>query len=1012
MRRIRFGDFEVDLDLFTLERNGTEVEIGRRTLDLLVCLIENKERVVDPEFLRREVWNSATLSPAAIPTCVMELRRTLGDSAAEPTFVASIRGRGYRFIAEANSAPGSARTGTQPFEDLPFVGRKAEMAVLRDAIRSSISEARGHLVLIRGEAGMGKTRLLSEFLKTLPATIPTYVARSSSIEGTPAFWPWTKILRDALAAQKDINNELVDNARSLSTAFPEIQQSVEQEFTRSSNLDRFSILSRWTTTIRCISRGAPLLLAFEDIHLADFDSLSLLAWIAEELSFDPVTVVATHRPHTEAEATAQGLTELAALSRCRNVDLAPLTARDIKSMLDPLSSDKTELSEELRSRTSGNAFYVTHLIRYLDNKSISGSTKSLVSTLPSDGRAIVSRQLSDLPTLTRDALAVAAVWGGTFPIAATADILEISHSELLRRLEAALAAWVIREDGSDFVFCHALLQEALYQTLESARRREIHLRLAEALVHNGEAHVALISDHLDAAMPLPNLEEAHLFAVLAGRDAAARFAYSEAQVFFRRAVETIGLASGCSLADHCRVILEYATSQLYAGDREQARDSLLAAAELARTTPNGELLAECALQLAPDFLSIEIGAYDSQLISMLQEALIGLPDDMYSTRSLLLARISHGLLWSKDVKHSERIAVEALRLAEKSGDITSLSAALAAQADSLTGPDRLEERMKVTRQLEQVVRSQNNLPDAVMQHVRLISTLLEIGDVREVDSEIDSCERIAMEMNLPQYLWYTKTFRAMRTLMHGDFSETHRLARESHELGGKHGDENVPHSRACQTTCILIEQNNAEAALSTIAAMASKRPLVRAWAAGTGYIHLMAGQLPEALSLLTTFDDRDVDLLFRETGGSAGIAFLAEIAAAGADTNRKLLLLDLCSRAPNRGATLGFAIAYFGCFARYAGMLAHSLGQMDEAIEHLTTAIDIEGGRGAVLCRAHAELDLANALADSHLGEDRIVQIHNSVKTLCEHSPFHRISERLSILENRMRREEIVLPTV
>ncbi len=1007
MRRIRFGNFEVDLDLFTLKRAGIELEIGRRALDLLICLIENRERVVDSEFLRREVWDCATLSPAAIPTCVMELRRTLGDSASEPIFVASIRGRGYRFIAHADHAPGSARKKNQPFEELPFVGRNAEIAVLRDAIKSSITEARGQLVLVRGEGGMGKTRLLSEFLKDLPPTIPTFIARSSSIEGTPAFWPWTRILRDALAAQNGENSELVDNAASLSTAFPEILQSVEKEFRRPPKLDRFSILSRWTTTIRSIAHGAPLLLAFEDIHLADFDSLSLLAWITEELSFDPITVIATHRPHSETESTAQALAELSALSRCRNLDLSPLTANDIKSMLDPMSSDRIGLSEELRSRTCGNAFYVTHLIRFIDNRDIAESTKSLVSGMPHDGRAIVSRQLSDLPKLTRDALAVASVWRGSFSISATAKILRISSADLLTQLEAARDAWLIREEGSDLVFCHSILQEALYQTLDSARRREIHLELANVLIERGEAHVALISDHLDAAMPLSDLRNAHHFAVLAGQDAAARFAYSEAQVFFRRAVETIGLASGCTLTDHCRVILEFATSQLYAGDRQEARASLLAAAELARTTTNGDLLAECALQLAPDFLSIEIGAYDSQLIGMLQEALSGVPESKHSTRSMLLARISHGLLWSKDVRRSESLAVEALRLARNSGDAVSLSAALAARADSLTGPDRLEERMEVTRQLENAVQSQHSLPDAVMQHVRLISTLLEIGDVRSVDSEITSCEQIATEMNLPQYLWYTKTFRAMRALMQGNFRETHRLARESHELGGKHGDENVPHSRACQTTCILIEQNNAEAALSTISAMVEKRPLVRAWAAGTGYIHLMAGQLSEASGLLEMFDDTEVHLLYRETGGSAGIAFLAEIAVAIGSTNRKNLLLDLCARAPDRGATLGFAIAYFGCFARYAGILARSLGRIDEALDHLRSAVNIECERGALLYRAHAELDLANALLDSETNEAELLKLQSSIRATCKDSPYHRISERHNVLRNQMRKQGI-----
>jgi len=345
---------------------------------------------------------------------------------------------------------------------------------------------------------------------------------------------------------------------------------------------------------------------------------------------------------------------------------------------------------------------------------------------------------------------------------------------------------------------------------------------------------------------------------------------------------------------------------------------------------------------------------------------------------------------------AEKLAIDALQMARHSGDASSLNAALAARADSLAGPDRVQERMGVTNELLNTVRDKNNMPDSVMQHVRLISVLLDIGDLRAVDAAIDSCELIATDMNVPQYLWYTKTFRAMRKLMEGDFLATHQLAKESHELGDKHGDENVLHSRACQTTCIFIEQNQAAAALSTISAMASKRPLVRAWRAGTGYIHLMSRQAAEARKILESFDDREVQLLFRETGGSAGVAFLAEIAAQTGNTERLPLLYDLCCMAPERSSTLGFAIAYFGCFSRYAGILAHALGLETEAIEHLRTAIDLETKRGAILYRAHAALDLSQVLVESEQGGDEVHELLNSVRDIEPNSRFHRLSSRLS----------------
>jgi tetratricopeptide (TPR) repeat protein len=408
------------------------------------------------------------------------------------------------------------------------------------------------------------------------------------------------------------------------------------------------------------------------------------------------------------------------------------------------------------------------------------------------------------------------------------------------------------------------------------------------------------------------------------------------------------------------------------------------------------------LQLAPDFLAIEIGSYDAHLISLLKESLERIPQNALSLRAQLLARLSHALLWSRDSRDSEKLAIDALQLARRSGNDTSLNAALAARADSLTGPDRVQDRMRATNELLNTVREKDSLPDSVMQHVRLISALLEYGDIRAVDAAIASCERIATDMNVPQYLWYTKTFRAMRKLMEGDFHATHQLAKESHELGHKHGDENVLHSRACQTTCIFIEQNQATAALSTISAMASRRPLVRAWRAGTGYIHLMSQQPASAIRILESFDDSDVQLLFRETGGSAGVAFLAEIAAEAGDAERRSLLYNLCSMAPERSATLGFAIAYFGCFSRYAGLLAHKLGLQSEALEHLRNAIDIETKRGAILYRAHAALDLSHVLIETEQCADEVCELLSSVQTIEAKSAFHRISSRTRHLESKI----------
>ncbi|HEB91429.1 MAG TPA: hypothetical protein ENI85_17770, partial [Deltaproteobacteria bacterium] len=682
------------------------------------------------------------------------------------------------------------------------------MNTLQKTLQSSLTEARFNLVLIRGEAGMGKTRLLTEFLKVLPPDIPRYMAHGSSVEGTPAFWPWTKILREALAAQKGTNRQLVENAQSLSTAFPEIQHSVDTTYPTVASLDRFSILSHWARTIRSISRNAPLVLALEDLHRADFSSLALINWIAEELSFDPVVILATHRPSIETTNATRGLSEIASLPRCTNIDLSPLTAEDISCLLDPLSVDRATLSEALRSRTMGNAFYVTHLIRFIDARPDSESTESLVSALPSNGKEIVDRQLSDLPADTRDALAVASVAGRFFSVQTTAEILGIDGTKLLARLEPARLGWIIREEGRQFEFSHALLQEALYQSIESSRRREIHHHLARHLIGQSDSHSSLISDHLLKAIPLAEPSEARFYAIQAGRDAATRFAYAEAQTFFRRALDLLDSDPESTPTIRCEILLEYANAQLYTGDREDARRTLLDAANLARQTGSPQLLAACALQLAPDYLSIEVGAYDLTLIHLTEEAIAITPSSDPATRSTLLARLSQAIGWLGAPEQRRKIVAEALALARDCRDANALSAALSAQADFLASTDRAKERIRVLNELRRVMQLNNEtpIPARLVHHTRMISALLEVGEFARLDAENDACRELASRTEIAHFIWYPESTDSMRSLMKGNLEENKQLADRFTEIQRLSPDSNVIQGYASQQFYRQIER--------------------------------------------------------------------------------------------------------------------------------------------------------------------------------------------------------------
>ena len=356
MNRIQFSDFEIDLELFTLCKDGRRIQIGAKPFDLLICLIENRHRVVGQTFLRHEIWNSADLSSAAIPTCILELRRALADDASDPKFIQSIRSRGYRFIGDIRHVGGTHRLGTPQSNDLIFVGRNEELEVLRASVRSIRSVKKGRVILITGEAGIGKTRLLEEFTDSLRGKTLALYAKSPSVAGAPAFLPWTQLLNEALEIYGSNNAELVENARILSSVFPEIEVAGRPPNDRQPPLDRFAIFTQWTRTIRSIARRAPVVLGFEDVHRADPDSLSLLYWISEELSDDSILLVATHRPYPGNAEVADTLSEIRAMPQTTQLTLGPLSQHEISQLLDPLHGDRDVIGRSLERRTGGNAF--------------------------------------------------------------------------------------------------------------------------------------------------------------------------------------------------------------------------------------------------------------------------------------------------------------------------------------------------------------------------------------------------------------------------------------------------------------------------------------------------------------------------------------------------------------------------------------------------------------------------------------------------------------------------------
>jgi len=699
------------------------------------------------------------------------------------------------------------------------------------------------------------------------------------------------------------------------------------------------------------------------------DTVELFDWIGSNILSERIMLVATARTNSQDSDLNRLLGRITARSTGTLLDIPLLDEASLEKMVCDRTSQPKLVARELFQRTSGHPFFVRHILGAIHSLDGVEELEEAIHRIPPTAIKLLSHQLQDLPSETKDALKIGALFGKIIPLALAAAVQGSAVESFIGDLSPAITAGLLTEldsDASHMCFSHMILRDALYDTFEADERRKLHARVAHQLIcqsrEDNEDNDGIIAQHLERALPISNPVTIARYRRSAGISHLEKFAFTEARSSLARARELTTGKNLLSVYEECHLRFELAEAQLYSADRLAAQSTLIEAAGIARKGGSAVLLAECAIRISPNFLAIEVGPFDPEHIELLREAIREIPANEMALRSRILSRLSLAVAWSGSTGQSARYSLEALSLAVRVGDSETMAAALAARSDALHGPDRLPERLATNERLQTAVRNTDDRHGIIMHHVRQAAALLDAGEINQLDAEIAACELAATSVNAPHYAWYAIAFRAMRALMKGDLAQATSLGEEFVAVGHRTGDVNVLTARVCQQCAVKLEINEIQDAVDHAIPFMCQFPGVRAWAAGIGMLNLHSGRSERANEILETFDETAIRNVFHEPGGGAGVAFLAEIAVYSGDTRRIAQLYDLCSPVGERSATLGYAIWYTGCFARYAGLLAGALDLRSESREHLRSAILHEKKRGATNWRIHAELDLAQEL--------------------------------------------------
>ncbi|MGQ0775916.1 MAG: helix-turn-helix transcriptional regulator [Pseudonocardiales bacterium] len=348
-------------------------------------------------------------------------------------------------------------------EPFPFLGRSRELATLRRILRDACGGA-GKAAIVRGEAGIGKTRLLAEL-----------VAHAEN-DGFQVLSGTT----DELARDRPLG--------ALIEAFGLQADSADPIF---------CIIDEAVALLEQLAADRPVVVAFEDLHWADPATLRAVRAIGRALPDLPVALLVTLRPFPERPELAQVIDDLVRHGAAQ-LPLAALDDSAVTALAQAVAGGPpgTALGGRL-SWAAGNPLFVIELVKALRDQGSQqapgdqGSQQALPRTLP----LTILRRVSFLPPATLEVLKVAAVLGREFSVAELCMVTGRSAVALLPELDPALRAGLLGESSVGLAFRHELMREAIYHDLTPALRQALHREVARVLTAAGSP-VSRVADHL------------------------------------------------------------------------------------------------------------------------------------------------------------------------------------------------------------------------------------------------------------------------------------------------------------------------------------------------------------------------------------------------------------------------------------------------------------------------------------------------------------------------------------
>jgi len=848
----------------------------------------------------------------------------------------------------------------------PFIGRRSELQSLCAALDRA-QAGTDQLVMLAGDAGMGKTRLCQEVVaEAARRNIPTVWGRCFEEPGAPPYWPWIQAIRTQLESQDDTRLRVLlgEDAAAIAALVPEVRRrlgDLPPVSVLEADQQRFQLFHAISQLWQRISAESALLLILENLHWADPSSLRLLAFFAAELGGHRLMLLGTYRQTelSRRHALGESLAELACYSGYQRLLLSGLSRDETEQFLNAADESLSpEVLAAIHQRTEGHPLFLVETVRFLlaETRTREKDAARVLKAIPEGVRAIIGKRLNRLsPSCTR-LLSIAACIGRAFSMELLLPLTSESSEEgVLEDLEEALAARIIESLSTpdQYQFSHALIRETLYDEMLPVRRSRLHLRIGELL----EAHhcdeigpyLPQLAYQFSAALPDGSPTRALDYVRRAAESAAALLAHEEAISLFQHALDVQQRYFSSVHEARCILLLGMGAAQDSAGASEASRKTYLEAAGVARELGSAQFLVQAAIGF--ETAGWRLGYPGTQAVPLLTEALAAAHEQEDGcVRVELLASLCRANAFTNRPAEATRTYREAVALARQLDNPSALFRALVAfQATRFFGPEQLDERLAAAREALALAERHRQHAWAMTElYGWHFSDLVEKGDFEAARTVAAAHVSVAQAERQPFMLAVGLSSETLLAMHEGRFADAEALAQETLKVGRRFSRANAAGAYGMQMFSIRREQGRLAEVLPVLRHFVSTQPESAIWRPGLALLYAELDLRGQAQAEFESLAAEDFAAIPHSALWPTTMAFMAEVCAYLNDAARAATLYRLLLPYAGRNLSTGNNAPCFGSADRLLGMLAATRGERESAQRHFEAALAMNlrtGGR-------------------------------------------------------------------